>query len=255
MAVERLLIETLKKKIRHQNKNYEQLAEYLKVSLPTIKKMFSSKGNKKNNISLERLGKCCDFLQITFFDLVKMAKEENAFVQKYFTQQQEEILTSNDNIFYLFFMLMNNHSAQDAKIKLKLNDNELDNYLLKLDKIKLIELHPEQKIKIMVPPNILWIPDGALRSYYATALSKKFFKAKFNSESEYIRILRGHFSEKKLKTLFSKLDIVVNEISDSREMISSKDDDEDDRTREDKQEMTFLLASRPFSLTDILKSD
>lgn len=62
---------TIKGLLKKQGANYEKLADELGVSLPTVRRLLTS-----DSLSVERLSKICDFLKITFPELIQLSFRE-----------------------------------------------------------------------------------------------------------------------------------------------------------------------------------
>jgi len=63
--------------------------------------------------------------------------------------------------------------------------------LARLDKLKIIELQPNNRIKLLVAPNFGWLPGGPIEQVFLKAIQQDFFAARFDQDDHELIVLNG----------------------------------------------------------------
>jgi len=66
--------------------------------------------------------------------------------------------------------------------------------LAKLDRLRLIELQPNNRIKLLVAPNFAWLPNGPILRVFLKTIQRDFFAARFSQEDHELIVLNGMLS-------------------------------------------------------------
>lgn len=135
----------LKKLLKLQKKNYVELATHLDISESSVKRLLNSSDG-----SLSRLVEICEFVGISFHDLVVSTHEEKV---DYFIidDKYEKFFLKRKAHFYLFHLLYEEkYSVKKLMDKFNLSQKSMTKYLNDLERIGLIEVHPGDKIKPLV---------------------------------------------------------------------------------------------------------
>ena len=131
----------LKSVLKLKGIKYEQLAESLHCSLPTVKRIMGPE-----ELSLSRLLQICEVAEIDLSDLERLAgrqdrKEEN------FTAEQQEFLAKNKSYFSYLMALYSGDTPQKIAAKHKLSQRSTDKYLVQLEKLDLVRVTGRLKVK------------------------------------------------------------------------------------------------------------
>lgn len=140
-----LILKTLKSLLRQRKISYADLAKKVGLSESGIKKIFTSK-----DCSYRRLSQIANALGFRVSDLLnEIENTETTKVQ--FTEKQQQYLLKNMPAFRLFIKLaVERQNLSDLIKEFRLSEKETFSLLKKLDDLKLIELHANNKIKL--PP-------------------------------------------------------------------------------------------------------
>lgn len=126
----------LKTMLKNQKKTFDQLAEHLDCSVPTIKRILG-----KEDLTLTRLLKICEFLDVSLSDIETLTNE----IKKerfQLTPEQIEFLSSHLGHFAFFMSLCSTElTAQEIADKNKLTRPSLEKYLLELENYGLIRVN------------------------------------------------------------------------------------------------------------------
>jgi hypothetical protein len=66
--------------------------------------------------------------------------------------------------------------------------------LARLDKLGIIDLLPNNKIRVRVAPNFSWLPGGPIQLYFRAQLQNDFFRSRFDADGEKMIMVSGMLS-------------------------------------------------------------
>ena len=66
----------------------------------------------------------------------------------------------------VFYLLVSRWSVEDIMNHYGFENKAMQAHLIKLDKAKLLELHPNNKVKMLIRKNIKWVPNGPIETIY-----------------------------------------------------------------------------------------
>lgn len=169
----------LKNKAKSKGISQAQLAKKIEVSLPTIKRWFGG-----GTITIEVLQKLASEIGVSLTEVFSSI-EESSTQSFHYTDEQEHFFSNNIEYLAFFDNLLRGYSPTHIQRKFKISENKIVSYLSKLDKLKLIQWLPKNKIKLMVSGEPIWKKDGLL--------SKKLRKDIFNAFIEIEEKSKSHF--------------------------------------------------------------
>lgn len=133
------LKEAIKSVLKMQKKTYEDLAEELEVSVPTVKRILT-----KEEMTLSRLLQICSYLKLSLTELEKIANHNKGITRNTFTEKQEDFLSKNTNYLTFLLMMYSGLSPQEIQKQTKISEKSVKLYLLRLDKLDLITYRKER---------------------------------------------------------------------------------------------------------------
>jgi transcriptional regulator with XRE-family HTH domain len=164
------LLSTVKRILKSKGLTYKDISKEIGMSESSIKRLFS-----EHTFSLKRFEQICDLLEISFYELSKISLniESTHSVMSY---EQKLILSEKPRLMIFFYLLLNGRAPDSIVRDYKISKQESVKYLLELDKLKLIELHPENKIRFLIQKGMTWLKDGCRESNYLTQKQHKIFE-------------------------------------------------------------------------------
>ena len=207
------LLETLKKYLKAKGMTYKQLADEMKLSEASVKRMFS-----KHRFSLSRLEEICRILDIDFYDLVLMDKQRNQRSTDRLTNAQEESLLKDDKLWIFLYFLLNGWSVSQVVEDYQYSEPEVVRMLGKLERLGLLEVHPYNRVRLLIPTNAFWQNNGPLRQATHQMFIDDFMDSSFNLPNERLEFIPGQFSEASLKIIRKKIENLVKEYNQLAEM-------------------------------------
>ena len=193
------LIATIKKQLKSQEMTYRDLARALKISEPSIKRMFAS-----GRLTIDRLVQISNFLGYTLAELSKEALAAQPALRT-LTEKQEREVVSDPKLLMVAVCALN-HWTMDEIVKLyRLTDAECIKYLLQLDTLRIIDLLPGNRIRLNVSRDFDWLPFGPIRQYFKTQGMDDFLKSNFAREDEAMAFVHGMFTDQALAQILDEL--------------------------------------------------
>ena len=210
------LLETLKKYLKVKGMTYKQLAAEMKLSEASVKRMFS-----KQRFFLSRLEEICRILDIDFYDLVLMDKQRNQRTADMLTNEQEENLLKDDKLWIFLYFLLNGWSVSLIIDEYKYSEPEAVQMLGKLERLGLLEVHPYNRVRLLIPTNVFWQNNGPLWQATHQMFIDDFMDSSFDLPNERLVFSPGQFSEASLKIIRKKIENLVKEYNQLAEMDST----------------------------------
>jgi hypothetical protein len=212
---------------------YLGVANHIGLTEASVKRMFS-----QEDISLKRLDSICQLLEI---DLSQLTRTNDADTRalKLLTEVQELEIVSDERQFAVSFLVLNGWTYDELLKYFDFSEPELIQRLAKLDKLKLIELLPRNRIKLRVAPNFTWRKKGPIKTFFATHFQSRFMENPFEGKHDFLRFMSGMYSPLTCSIIQKKLHDLAAEI----DQLNQQDRD---LPLEKRVPFAVLLAIRPW---------
>jgi DNA-binding Xre family transcriptional regulator len=188
MAQTTALVDALKNVLRARSVTYAMLAKGLGLSEASVKRIFAAR-----SFTLERLDQVCAFLGIEISDLAKMVAQEGGSPKR-LSRDQEKVLVSDPKLLLVAVHALNHWSFEDIAETYTLPKPECIRLLARLDKLGIIDLLPNNKIRVRVARDFAWLPDGPIQQYFRQQVQSDFFRARFDEAGELMVFTSGMLS-------------------------------------------------------------
>ncbi|MGH1539984.1 MAG: helix-turn-helix domain-containing protein [Arenicella sp.] len=231
MARSLKLIKTLKKQLRAEGITYRELAKRLQLSESAIKHMFAS-----NNLSLKRMDAICEQLGLELSDLVLIAESDTPKIAQLSLEHEKE-LVNDMKLLLVAYCVVNYWTLDDIIGKYALSKTECIVYLARLDKMKMIELHANNHVRLLISTNFAWHRNGPIERFFRQQVQTQFFSSDFSGSGELRLVKNGDISLKSRQQLTERL-LAAGELF---EEISHE---ERNTPADNKQGTTMVLAIR-----------
>lgn len=212
MAQTNALIKTLKKELKANGFTYADVAKHLGLAQASIKRIFS-----EENISLARLDQICQMMNLEISDLVKVMSKQQGQLQHLNVEQEQEI-TKDITLLLICVCVLNKWSMQDIMDHYNMTETDCIQKLAKLDKLKIIDLLPGNRIKLLVDSNFGWLEKGPIQQFFQRAIGKEYFNSQFEHEDEILVVVNGMLSnqsngefQRKIKRLARDFELLNQE--------------------------------------------
>ncbi len=199
MAQTSALIDTLKRTLRSHGKTYADVGQALKLSEASVKRLFSHK-----DFSLERLDRICQMLEMEISDLVEHMTGEQHQLEQLSIEQEQEVV-GDKTLLAVAICALNKWKLDEIVAFYDITEGECFKKLAKLDRLKLIDLLPGNRIKIRVAPNFRWQDNGPIQKLFQERLGNEFLHGRFKGDDESLIVLNGMLSRQNVIELKNKL--------------------------------------------------
>ena len=208
MSQTRPLIDTLKQELRKQRITYKQVAESLDLSETSVKRLFSEEA-----FSIKRLEKVCELLHLDLSDLIHLM-ERNIDLTTQLSLSQEQELVSDVKLLLVALLLMNKLRFDEIIAIYDISDTEGIRLLARLDRMKIIELQPGNRVKLMISQNFEWIPGGPIQKFFESTVQQEFLNSTFTNPGELRIFASGMISPSANAELIRKMQHLAKEMHD-----------------------------------------
>ena len=154
------IVNTLKTELRKQGKTYADLTEVLSLSHASVKRLFSER-----NFTLDRIETICRFLGMDIAELIHIM-EKNSDRLEQLTMEQELQLVTDEKFLCMAHALLNRWTFAEVTETYSISEHEAIQFMARLDKMKLIEMLPGNRYKLLVSRKFNWIPAGPIQRFF-----------------------------------------------------------------------------------------
>jgi DNA-binding Xre family transcriptional regulator len=208
MSQTRPLIDTLKLELRKHRITYKQVSAALNLSETSVKRLFSEEA-----FSVKRLEKVCELLHMDISDLVHLM-EKNIDLTTQLTREQETELVSDVKLLLVTLLLMNKLQFSEILGIYEISETEGIQLLARLDRMRIIELQPGNRVKLMISQNFKWIPDGPIQHFFENKVQLEFLDSSFTEAGEFRIFVSGMISRTANAEIIKKIQHLAQEMND-----------------------------------------
>jgi transcriptional regulator with XRE-family HTH domain len=153
------IIQSIKDRTRGLGLTQRDVAKEMNVSLPTAKRWWAGKG-----INFTVLSGLCSLLGLPMSQLFLELESKTGSYP--YSLEQEKMLADNPRVLALLDFLVSGKNVRAVQRKYSLTDADLQGMLLKLDRVGIIELHANMRVKLKRRGEPQWINGGPLSLKY-----------------------------------------------------------------------------------------
>jgi len=207
VSVTSSLLYGIKAALRTRKLRYRELAQLIDVSEATVKRDLS-----RGNFSLHRLEQICSALELTLEDLMSAPAGLDLATQ--LSEAQEVALASNPKILVVTYLLVNDWSFHDIVSAFQIDENNLIDILLRLDRLKIIEYRPPHRVRKLTARNFSWRKDGPVHKFFVTRFVPEYFQSTFDGGADAFRFVGGTLSPESLAHFKRSLERLAGEFEE-----------------------------------------
>ena len=199
MATSARIIDALKRQLKLRGLTYKALAKSLGLSESAVKHMFST-----GNFSLRRLDELCAILEIDIGDLVTISESLDPRIEQLSAEHEKEMV-SDARLLLIAYCLLNHWTFDEIIGRYDISPEDGLKYLRRLDRMKVIELQPGDRVRLLIANNFGWRKNGAIEKFFRNRVQTEFFSHDFADDAS-IRIVKsGMLSRKSQMQLIEKM--------------------------------------------------
>ena len=151
------LVEALKSLFRSHGLRHADIAEALGTSRTTLKRRLAGHG-----LTIELLESLCALVDVSLGELFELATIDDDKRLKRLTLDQENALHADVRLGFIFTRLREGWSAQEIQRECRIGEARLVGYLVKLEKLGLIDLLPGNRVRLHTSRDIDWRKHGPM---------------------------------------------------------------------------------------------
>jgi len=216
MARTKQIIDAVKVALKQQGITYKVLAQKLEVSESTIKQMFAN-----SNFSLNRLDDICELLELDIVALLELSESLEDRVTS-ISLEQEQALVEDRRLLVVAYCLVNHWKVDEIIARYDIDDVDMIRLLARLDKMRLIELQPNNRVRLIMANNFSWHPNGPIEKYFRATIQTEFFNTTFEEDGALRVVKNGDLTTKgqaDLRNRLKMIDSLFDEISEQERKI------------------------------------
>ncbi len=208
MAQTQALIEILKQSLKTHRLTYAGIASRLDMSEANVKRMFA-----KKRFSLDRLEQLCQLMQMELSDLFVLYEASRQRIN-HLTEQQEQELVGDAKLLLVAVSVRNQLSFEDIVEHYQISATECIQHLAKLDRLKIIDLLPNNRIKLRIDEHFSWLPNGPIERFFEREIQRQFLKSRFKGELEQRLFNFGLLSDASSQIMIEKMKALAHEFTE-----------------------------------------
>lgn len=193
------LVIALKKELKRRGIAYRDLASALALSESAVKQMFAH-----GNFTLRRLDALCEILELDFSDLAEMARDRREVLEQ-LKLEEEERLVGNPQLLLVAYCVVNHWRFDQILEKYDVSESQCIQHLAELDRMKVAELLPGNRIRPLISPNFHWQPNGPIEQYFRQQVQGEFLDGDFKGDTAELVIRSGDISSRTFSQLVQRL--------------------------------------------------
>lgn len=209
MALTNSLIDVLKRELKARGITYADVATRLGLSEASVKRMFSTR-----DFMLSRLDEICEYAGIDLADLARGVAARDTLLMK-LTESQEKELVSDIRLLAVAVACIHHLTYEQILESYEFAEAELVGHLARLDRIKLIELKPNNMIRPLVARAFTWLPQGPIQTFFYAQAQADFFRSRFDGHGEALVFASGMLSRGSAALLAERLKRVAQEFRET----------------------------------------
>jgi transcriptional regulator with XRE-family HTH domain len=202
------LVATLKKALKAQGLTYRDVGKALGLSEANVKRMFA-----RESFTLARLDQVCQLMAMEIADLTRMMDAERRQLTE-LTEEQEQELVADTRLLVVAFLVVNGLTFDDIPGHFQLTEPEIIRCLAKLDRLKLVELLPGNRVKLLVSPRFTWRRHGPIQKYFTARLQEDFLNSAFGGPGETFVFLSGMLSSTSTSIMLQKIEQLASQFNE-----------------------------------------
>lgn len=233
MAQGSQIVMEIKRALRERGLTYVDVARALELSEASVKRLFSN-----GDFSLQRIDKICELIGVELSELVERMQGRVPAINQLTVAQEQEII-ADPKLFLITWLVLNRWQFEDIVSSYRCSEREVLRYLIKLDRLEIIELQPRNRTRLLVSRHFAWRPGGPVYNYIHHKLLKEFLAAHFHGEPDQFVFHGGVISTAALAQLKRVLQNAARECAEIMERDRSV-------PLSQRRGAAFLLALRPW---------
>jgi DNA-binding Xre family transcriptional regulator len=235
------ILRALKKCLRAKGHKYSDVALALDISEASVKRIFS-----QETFTLSRLEQICRFLDMSIYDLTRLTRlgQDDELTQ--LSEQQERGLADDPLALTYFYLMLTGRTPEKIAAEFGLDDRQQTSMLVRLSRLKLVELYPNNSGRLLTGRRVEWRRNGPIRKVYERQVTEAFMNSSFGRRDESWLFDTGELSDASAKVLIKKFEKLTQEFDELADLDISMPTPK-------KKAYAMMIAFRPWTYWTILE--
>ena len=227
------MVNGLKRVLKARRINYAQVATALELSEATVKRMFS-----KQDFSLQRFEQVCQLAEVSVAELARDVDNERNYISQ-LTEEQEKRILSDTKLFIVAVCVLNHLTLEQIISIYNISETECIGLLLELDRIRFLQLLPNNRIKLLVSRTFTWRPNGPILQYVKATGAEDYFRSYFDGPGEHVTLINALLSPASSAQIINRLKRIGRDFAEMH-------NDDKQLPLGERRPASLLLAIRPW---------
>ncbi len=229
------IVTALKATLKQYGVTYADVGDALGLSESSVKRLFTDK-----NFNLSRLERICQLMNLELTDLFEAARSAERLPEQ-LSVEQEQQLVGDLKLLLVAFLLCSDWSYEQIIHDYSIGETEGVRLLARLDRLKIIDLLPNNRVKLRLSRSFTWRKNGPIQRFFENQVQEKFFRSSFSGALELRLVLNGMLSTGSNRTIQQRMSRLASEF----EVMLDEDRKLDPASRFG---TTVVMAIRPWEL-------
>jgi hypothetical protein len=204
----------------------------------------------RRDFTLQRLEDICRIARIEFGELARAVADDPAGVAQLSLEQERE-LVSDPRLMLVALCAVGNWTFEQIVDTYAIPRAECIRCLSRLDRHRIIELAPGNRIRPLISRTFGWRPDGPIQRYFRARVEAEYLGSRFERPDELFLFVSGMLSRHSSAELIAKLRDVARDFAELHRADIA-------RPIADRHGTSLLLATRawePRAFRDLRRAD
>jgi len=206
-------IDTLKRCLKVRGHTYADVAKILDLSEPSVKRLFA-----EQSFSMKRLEKICRMLDMSFSELARMNDINFKERRTTLSVEQEKNLAADPILLSYFYLLLHGWDSDRIAGRFSLKPTRQVRLLAKLDRLGLIELQVNNRVRLLTARRIQWRKNGAVRRLYEQEVKRAFLQDEFTEGVSHFGFESAELAPESARLICQRLQRVHQEFDELAEL-------------------------------------
>ena len=191
------LFVVIKRKLKAKSLTYRDIAYSLDATEISVKRWFS-----EERLTVQQLSAIASLLGQTMTELMQEAEEPP--LQQLSQEQETELMKDfrqkkDFRLLAILRCVMCNLNVGDIVANFHFTEAECIQYLSKLDRLRIIDLLPNNQIRVRISRDADVLPSGPLKRFFLDRVIPDFLESEFDNPHEDFTVLRASLSAEAIK--------------------------------------------------------
>lgn len=199
MSSPEIVVQVLRARLRAARITYKELARRIGMSESSMKRVFGQK-----DMSLGRLALICKAADLAMDEVLREAADRSPRVDT-LTLAQERSLVADPRLLLTAICCLGQWTLAQIVETYDLTEAECIRLLVKLDRLGLIRLRPDNSYRLQVALSFHWRADGPAQQYLRSHVVPDYFAGRFGGAGEVVMCQPARLSEASAREMVQRV--------------------------------------------------